>query len=73
MQFYAVNYTTNDYSIALSEPVIAGLRCWDPEATEQEEAYFVDLMNCTEFRVSETSLKMFGKDGRQLLIFTSLN
>ena len=67
--YYAVNYTTNDYSIAISDLVIAGLLCWDPKATEQEKAYLLDLTNCTEFRVSETSLKMFGKDGRQLLVF----
>jgi heat shock protein HslJ len=71
--YYAVNYTTTDYSIALAEPVIAGLGCWDPKATEQERAYFVDLTNCTEFRVSDTSLKMFGKDARQLLVFVPLN
>lgn len=71
--YYAVNYTTKEYSIATSDLVIAGLRCWDPKATEQEEAYFVDLTNVTEFRVSETSLKMFGKDGRQLLAFAPLN
>jgi len=67
--YYSVNYTTRDYSIAITDLVIAGLACWDPKATEQEEAYFVDLTNCTEFRVSETSLKMFGKDGRELLVF----
>jgi hypothetical protein len=36
---------------------------------DQESAYLVDLTNSTEFRVSETSLKMYGKDGRELLVF----
>ena len=65
--YYSVNYTSKDYGIAITDLVIAGLLCRDPKVTEQEAAYFLDLTNCTEFRVSETSLEMFGKDGRQLL------
>lgn len=67
--YYAVNYSTTDYSIALSDLVIADILCWDPNAAEQDEAYLLDLMNCTGFRVSKTSLKMYGNEGRELLVF----
>ena len=67
--YYSVNYTTKDYSITLSDLVVAGLQCWDQKGNEQEAAYLLDLTNCTEFRVSETRLEMYGKDGRQRLAF----
>lgn len=67
--YYAVNYTTKGYGIAISNLVLADLLCSPPGVMDQESAYLVDLTNSTEFRVSETSLKMYGNDGRELLVF----
>lgn len=67
--FYAVNYTTKGYGIAMTNLVLADLLCSGPGVMDQESAYLEDLTASTQFRVSETSLVMYGKDGRELLVF----
>ena len=67
--FYAVNYTTKGYGIAITNLVLAGLLCSGPGVMDQESAYLEDLTASTQFRVSGTSLVMYGKDGRELLVF----
>ena len=67
--YYSVNYTTKDYGITITNLVLADLLCPGPGVMDQESAYLEDLTNCTEFRVSETRLEMYGKDGRQRLAF----
>jgi len=67
--YYSVNYMTKDYSIAISDLVLADLLCQDAGVMDLEAAYLGDLTNSTEFRVSETTLTMYGKDGKALLVF----
>ena len=67
--YYAVNYTAKGYGITITSLVLADLLCPGPGVMDQESAYLEDLTNCTEFRVSETRLEMYGKDGRQRLVF----
>lgn len=66
---YSASYTTSDYAITISGPVRTLMACTDPGVIAQVEAYLSRLESAKEFRVTSTSLKLYGADGKTLLVF----
>lgn len=68
---YAATYTTEDYTINVTNLVRSEMYCMDPGVMAQEDAYLSDLDASTEFRITASELKMFDRTGKPLLVFTA--
>lgn len=68
---YAATYMTRDYSINITNLAGSVMYCPGPGVMAQEDAYLADLTATTDFRLTDTSLKTFGKTGTPLLVFTA--
>jgi heat shock protein HslJ len=68
---YAATYTTKDYSINISSAAQSAAYCPEPGVMAQESAYLADLDATTEFRLTESNLKMFARTGKPLLVFAA--
>jgi heat shock protein HslJ len=68
---YAATYTTKDYTINITNLAGSAMYCPEPGVMAQEEAYLTDLTSTTDFRLSDSELKMFSKTGKPLLVFAA--
>lgn len=66
---YAASYTTRDFAITISPPVVTMMYCKNPGVIQQESAYINDLAKAVELRVSESNLNLYDTTGKPQLVF----
>lgn len=66
---YSARYSVTELSISVTAPAVTEMYCMDPGVMEQEQAYLADLPASAAFRVTDSSLKVYGADGKTLLSF----
>jgi heat shock protein HslJ len=66
---YAAAYTTRDYAITIANATSTLMFCAAPGIMDQESAYLADLPKAVEFRVSDSYLKLYDREGKQVLAF----
>ena len=69
---YTAFWRTKDLSINITTPVSeTTLACPAPVVMKQESAYIAALADSAEIRLTETTLRVFSKSGKPLLVFVS--
>jgi heat shock protein HslJ len=68
---YAATYSTKDYTLNITNLAGSVMYCMEPGVMAQEQAYLADLTSSTDFRLTDSSLKMFSKTGKPLLVFVA--
>ncbi|MFA4877831.1 MAG: META domain-containing protein [Methanoregula sp.] len=66
---YIATYTTENYAISISPSATTRNTCGEPGMMALETLYLQDLDNSTEFRVTQTALKLYDRTGKPLLLF----
>ena len=66
---YGAAYTVRDYAISISPPVSTKILCSGNYIMQQESDYLDDLSGVAELRISESSLRLFDKSGKPVLVF----
>jgi heat shock protein HslJ len=66
---YGAAYTVRDYAISISPPVSTKIPCSGQYIMQQESDYLNDLSGVAELRISESSLRLFDRSGKPVLVF----
>lgn len=66
---YAASYSTRDYTIIVSNVTTTLMFCSDPGVMDQESAFQNDLPKASDFRMSDSYLKLYDAAGKPLMIF----
>jgi heat shock protein HslJ len=69
---YAASYTTKDFAITISPPVMTMMYCENTHVMQQESAFLTNLAKAVELRISESNLNLYDTTGKPLLVFGAM-
>lgn len=68
---YSADYTIHDFAISISPPISTKIYCGNPVVMQQESAYLKNLARALELRISESTLTLYDRSGKPVLVFVN--